>query len=306
MKIYNDVIGLIGNTPMVRISKLNRLGVAEVYVKIESRNPSLSVKDRLAKAMIEDAENRGVISENTIIIEPSSGNTGIGLAMVCAVKGYKLIVTMPESMSVERRKLMTALGTEIVLTPAEKGMKGAIARASELCIELNGFMPMQFENLSNVEMHMKTTAMEIWNDTDGEIDGIVTGIGTGGTFTGVSKALKAKKSSFFSIAVEPQDSPVLSGGSPAPHKIQGIGAGFIPSVVDVTLIDEVVKVSHQDAVNTARKLMKEEGILCGISSGANVWAALEVAKRKEFENKKIVTFVCDSAERYLSTILFND
>ncbi len=306
MKIYNDMIGLIGNTPMVRISKLNSLGVAEVYAKIESRNPSLSVKDRLAKAMIKDAENRRVISKNTIIIEPSSGNTGIGLAMVCAVKGYKLIVTMPESMSVERRKLMNALGAEIVLTPAEKGMKGAIAKATELCEEFNGYMPMQFENLSNVEMHMKTTAMEIWNDTDGEIDGIVTGIGTGGTFTGVSKALKAKKSSFFSIAVEPQDSPVLSGGSHAPHKIQGIGAGFIPSVVDVSLIDEVVKVSHQDAVNTARKLMKEEGILCGISSGANVWAALEVAKRKEFENKKIVTFVCDSAERYLSTILFND
>ena len=306
MKIYNDVIGLIGNTPMVRISKLNSLGVAEVYVKIESRNPSLSVKDRLAKAMIEDAESKGIISKNTIIIEPSSGNTGIGLAMVCAVKGYKLIVTMPESMSIERRKLMTALGAEIVLTPAEKGMKGAIAKALELSEEYKGFIPMQFENLSNVEMHMKTTAMEIWNDTDGEIDGIVTGIGTGGTFTGVSKALKAKKSSFFSIAVEPQDSPVLSGGSPAPHKIQGIGAGFIPKVVEESLIDEVICVSHQNAVETARKLMKEEGILCGISSGANVWAALEVAKRKEYENKKIVTFVCDSAERYLSTILFND
>lgn len=306
MKICENVLEMVGNTPLLKIPKINFEIGAEVFLKMETCNPTFSIKDRLAKAMIEDAEARGVLNKDTIIIEPSSGNTGIGLAMACAVKSYKLMITMPENMSIERRKIMTALGAEVVLTPAHKGMNGAIDKANELAFAFNGFIPMQFENVSNVEMHMKTTAMEIWNDTQGEIDALVTGVGTGGTFTGVSKALKAKNSNFKSIAVEPEDSPILSGGNAGPHKIQGIGAGFAPKVLEMSLVDEVVTVSHINAIDMAHRLMKEEGILCGISSGANVYAAIEVAKRNEFKNKKIVTFVCDSAERYLSTILFNE
>lgn len=306
MKVANNILELIGKTPLL---KLNRITVglnAEILVKLESFNPGGSVKDRLALGVIEDAENKKIINSQTTIIEPSSGNTGVGLAMVCAVKGYKLIITMPESMSIERRALIKAYGGEVVLTPAEKGMKGAIEKAEELKNNLpNSFIPQQFTNMANVDMHRRTTSLEIWNDTDGKVDIFVSGVGTGGTITGVSEILKVKKNSIYSVAVEPFDSPVLSGGSPAPHKIQGMGAGFVPAVLNTKIYDEVIKVKNEEAFDMARRLAKEEGILCGISSGSIVHAAVELAKKQENSGKTIVAVICDTGERYLSTPLFN-
>jgi len=307
MNIKNNISELIGNTPLVRLNSLSKGLEAEVAVKLEFFNPASSVKDRLGLALIEDAEQKGLINKDTTIIEPSSGNTGIALAMICASKGYKLVITMPESMSLERRNLIKSFGATLILTPAAEGMSGAIAKATTLAqTNENYYMPQQFNNFANVEMHKKTTAQEIWNDTDGKIDYFVAGVGTGGTFTGVSEVLKQLKPSLKSIVVEPFDSPVLSGGKPGAHKIQGIGAGFIPTIFNVNLIDEIVKVKNEDAFQTARKLIKEEGILCGISSGANVFAALEIAKRSENKGKLIVTIICDTGERYLSTNLFNN
>jgi cysteine synthase A len=306
MKIASNILELIGNTPIVKINKLTEECYAEVFAKLEFFNPSSSVKDRIALAMIEDAEKNDKINKDTVIIEPTSGNTGIGLAMVCAVKGYKLILTMPESMSIERRNILKAFGAQLELTPAAKGMKGAIDRAGELSKEYSSsFIPMQFSNPVNPEIHRKTTAEEIWNDTEGKIDILVSGVGTGGTITGVSEIIKKRKPGFKAIAVEPSDSPVLSGGKPSPHKIQGIGAGFIPEVLNLNIIDEIITVTNNDAIETAKRLIKEEGIFCGISSGANAYAALQVAKRKENKGKMIVFMVCDTAERYLTTDLFN-
>ncbi len=305
MKIAKNLSELVGNTPMVKLQKLTANVNSEIIVKLESFNPGGSVKDRLAKAMIEDAENKGEINENTLIIEPTSGNTGIGLAMICAAKGYKLVLTMPESVSKERRSLIKAYGAELILTPADKGMKGAIEKASEILNKTeNSFMPMQFDNPANPEMHRKTTAVEIWNDTGGKIDIFITGIGTGGTFTGVGEILKSKNENIRVLAVEPVNSPVLSGKEPGSHKIQGIGAGFIPKVMNTEIIDEIILVDDQDAFDTAKQLAKQEGILCGISSGANVFAALQLAKRPENSGKTIVTTICDTGERYLSTDLF--
>ncbi|MFB6341341.1 cysteine synthase A [Saccharicrinis sp. FJH62] len=307
MKVANSVIDLIGNTPLVRLNKLTKGIDANVFVKLESANPGGSVKDRLGLALIEDAEKRGVLKPEGTIIEPSSGNTGIGLAMVSAVKGYHVIIVMPESASIERRKLMEGLGAKVVLTPATEGMKGAIAKANELLEDIDGsFMPMQFENPANIEFHKRTTAVEIWNDTDGTIDFFISGVGTGGTFSGVSTILKEKKPSVTNVAVEPKDSPVLSGGEPGSHKIQGIGAGFIPGNCKTELIDEIVPVSNDNAFETARRLMKEEGIICGISSGAIVWAALSLASLPENKGKTFVAIVCDTGERYLSTSLFHE
>ena len=306
MKVAQNILELIGNTPLVKLNKLTQGIDANVYVKLESANPGGSVKDRLGLALILDAEKRGVLSPGSVIIEPSSGNTGIGLAMVSAVKGYKVIITMPESASVERRKLMEGLGAEVVLTPASMGMRGAIAKARQLVeANPNAFMPMQFENPANVEFHKRTTAIEIWNDTDGTIDFFVAGVGTGGTFTGVSTVLKERKPSVVNVAVEPKDSPVLSGGQPGSHRIQGIGAGFIPPICRTENIDAIVKVANEDAFITANRLMKEEGILCGISSGAIVWAALSLAALPENRAKTFVAIVCDTGERYLSTPLFD-
>ena len=306
MKIANNIIELIGKTPLLKLNRITTGLKANIVVKLESFNPGGSVKDRLAIGVIEDAENKKIINSETTIIEPSSGNTGVGLAMVCAVKGYKLIITMPESMSVERRTLIKAYGGEIVLTPAEKGMKGAIEKAEELHKNLsNSFIPQQFTNMANVEMHRKTTAIEIWNDTDGKVDIFVSGVGTGGTITGVSEILKERKRTVYSVAVEPLDSPVLSGGSPGPHKIQGMGAGFVPAVLNTKSYDEVIKVKNEEAFDMARRLAKEEGILCGISSGSIVHAAIELAKKPENEGKLIIAVVCDTGERYLSTALFN-
>jgi len=305
MKIANDITELIGNTPLVKINKITKDCVATVVAKIESFNPLHSVKDRIGYAMIKDAEEKGLINKDTVIIEPTSGNTGIGLAFVCAVKGYRLILTMPEHMSIERRKLLSALGAELVLTPKEQGMNGAVKKAEELSQEIpNSFIPQQFKNPANPEIHKKTTAQEIWNDTEGRIDIIVAGVGTGGTITGISEFIKSKKGDFKAIAVEPESSPVLSGGTPGPHKIQGIGAGFVPSVLRLDLIDEIIKVKDADAITMARKLAKEEGILCGISSGAAMWAGIEVAKRAENKGKLIVVILPDTGERYLSTELF--
>ena len=265
------------------------------------------MKDRAALSMIEDAEKKNMITKDTVIIEPTSGNTGIGLAMVCAVKGYRLILTMPESMSIERRNILKAFGAQLELTPAVKGMKGAIDRAGELSKEYtSSFIPMQFSNQANPEMHRRTTAEEIWKDTDGMVDILVSGVGTGGTITGVSEIIKSRKPGFKAIAVEPADSPVLSGGNPSPHKIQGIGAGFIPEVLNTKIIDEIITVTNNDAIETAKRLIKEEGIFCGISSGASVYAALQVAKRKENKGKMILCIVCDTAERYLTTDLFKE
>ncbi|MFC0875572.1 cysteine synthase A [Saccharicrinis sp. FJH2] len=307
MKVANSVIDLIGNTPLVRLNKLTKGIDANVFVKLESANPGGSVKDRLGLALIEDAEKRGVLKPEGTIIEPSSGNTGIGLAMVSAVKGYHVIIVMPESASIERRKLMEGLGARVVLTPATEGMKGAIAKANELLEDIDGsFMPMQFENPANIEFHKRTTAVEIWNDTDGTVDFFVSGVGTGGTFSGVSTILKEKKPSVTNVAVEPKDSPVLSGGEPGSHKIQGIGAGFIPGNCKTELIDEIVPVSNDNAFETARRLMREEGIICGISSGAIVWAALSLASLPENKGKTFVAIVCDTGERYLSTSLFHE
>jgi|SRR5574344_210455 len=307
MNKVNDISQLIGKTPLVKLRKLTEGIDAEVYVKLESMNPGGSVKDRLAFAMIEAAEKKGLVNKDTIIIEPTSGNTGIGLAMLCAVKGYKLIIVMPESVSVERRIILKAYGAELYLSPAIEGMKGSIQKANELAAEnKNSYIPMQFENEANAEFHKKTTAVEIWEDTEGKVDIFVAGAGTGGTITGVADFLKSVKPSAYSVAVEPADSAVLSGKPSGLHKIQGIGAGFIPKVLRKELLDEVFPVENEAAFEFARKLATEEGILAGISSGANVYAALEIAKRSENKGKTIVTIICDTGERYLSTPLFNN
>ncbi|MFH1429516.1 MAG: cysteine synthase A [Candidatus Margulisiibacteriota bacterium] len=307
MKIANNIYDLIGNTPLVRINKLNKNPNVEIYAKLEFFNPLGSIKDRIGLAMIEDAEKKGLIGPDTVIIEPTSGNTGVGLACVAAAKGYKLILTMPETMSIERRKLLKALGAEVVLTLADKGIQGAIDKAVQLKNDIpNAFIPQQFENPANPEVHRKTTAEEIWRDTDGEIDIFVAGVGTGGTITGVGEALKAKNPGVQIVAVEPETSAVLSGGKAGAHKIQGIGAGFIPKVLNTDIIDEIITVKDETAGDTARRLAKVEGILAGISSGAAMSAALELASRKENTGKKIVVIFPDTGERYLSTWLFSN
>ena len=307
MKYAEKITDLIGNTPLVRVKAENAAPGAIVLAKIESFNPFSSIKDRVGLAMIEAAERSGALKKGAVIVEPTSGNTGVALAAVAAAKGYRIILTMPETMSVERRKLLLAYGAELVLTEGPKGMKGAIAKAQELVASTPGaYMPMQFDNPANPEMHARTTAEEIWKDTDGQVDILVAGVGTGGTVTGIAKAIKARKPAFKAIAVEPVDSPVLSGGAPGPHKIQGIGAGFVPGVYDASLIDEVIRATHQDAGATARRLAREEGVLVGISSGAALWAALEVARRPDSAGKLIVAILPDSGERYLSTWLFED
>lgn len=304
--IHNSILELIGKTPLVRLNKLSKDLDAEIVAKVEYFNPGGSVKDRIGLAMIEDAEKRGLINKDTVIIEPTSGNTGIALAMVCAVKGYKLILTMPETMSIERRKLLRAYGAQIVLTPGEKGMKGAIEKAFEIYNSTpNAFMPQQFENLSNPEIHRKTTALEIWNDTNGNVDIFVAGVGTGGTLTGVGEVLKEKKPTVKIVAVEPFDSAVLSGETPRPHKIQGIGAGFVPKVLNTKIYDQIIKVKSEDAYEMSRYLAREEGILVGISSGAALYAAVEVARKQENKKKMIVVLLPDTGERYLSTDLFD-
>ncbi|WP_423127033.1 cysteine synthase A [Gaoshiqia sp. Z1-71] len=307
MNIASDITQLIGQTPMVKLNRVTTGCYAHVYAKLESRNPGGSVKDRLALAMIRAAELNGLIRQDTVIIEPTSGNTGIGLALVCAVRGYKLLIVMPESVSVERRLILKAYGAELVLTSAKGGMKEAIARTEELAQTIeNSFVPMQFENPANVEMHRITTAEEIWTDTDGLVDIFVAGAGTGGTITGVSEALKQKKPALYSVVVEPQASAVLSGKGAGPHKIQGIGPGFIPKILNTGICDEIFPVDDDTAFEQARVLAKEEGIFCGISSGANVYAALQIAKREENNGKHLVVVICDTGERYLSTTLFND
>ena len=304
-KIYADILEKIGRTPLVRISKLNR-GNAEVLVKVESFNPAGSVKDRIAIGMIEAAEKAGKIAPGALIIEPTSGNTGIGLALVAAVKGYRLILTMPDTMSIERRKLLAAYGAELVLTEGALGMKGAIAKAEELAETHPGsFIPQQFDNPANPEYHKQTTAEEIWQDAGGRVDAFVAGVGTGGTLTGVGEVLKARNPDVKLIAVEPSDSPVLSGGRPGPHKIQGIGAGFVPSVLDTQIIDEIFPVGAEDAGDTARAAAKREGLLVGISSGAALFAALELSRRPEYAGKRIIALLPDTGERYLSGWLFN-
>jgi len=303
-KAFDSITATIGNTPLVKVNRTAADVDADIYLKCEFFNPLASVKDRIGKAMIEAAERDGKLKPDSVVIEPTSGNTGIALAFVCAAKGYKLILTMPETMSVERRVLLRMLGADIVLTPGPKGMPGAIARASELVEEhgAKAFMPQQFENPANPEIHRKTTAEEIWAATDGKIDAFVAGVGTGGTITGVSEVIKGRKE-LYSVAVEPEASPVISGGEPGPHKIQGIGAGFIPKNCNVDVIDDVIKVSNDDAFGTARILSEKDGILGGISTGANVWAAMQLAKRPEMAGKTIVTVGCSFGERYLSTPL---
>jgi len=306
-KIANGILETIGNTPLVRLTKIGKDLPGEILLKLEFFNPLSSVKDRIGAAMIEAAEKSGELKAGTTIVEPTSGNTGIALAFVAAQKGYRLILTMPETMSVERRKLLKALGAELVLTPGEKGMKGAIAKAEEILAENPAFyMPQQFKNQANVEIHKKTTALEIWEDTDGKVDYLISGIGTGGTLTGTASVIKKLKPSFKAIAVEPKDSPVLSGGQAGPHKIQGIGAGFIPAIVDTSLIDEVIQVTNDEAGEWARRLAKEEGIFAGISSGAALAVALKVASRPEAKGKQIVAIIPSTGERYLSTWLYED
>lgn len=306
-KIANSVIETIGNTPLVELHRTAKDLPARILVKLEFFNPLSSVKDRIGAAMIEAAEREGSLKSGMTIVEPTSGNTGIALAFVAAAKGYRVVLTMPESMSMERRKLLRALGAELILTPAEKGMPGAIAEAEEILAQNpDYFMPQQFKNMANVDVHRRTTAVEIWEDTDGAVDILVSGVGTGGTIAGVGSALKKLKPSFQVIAVEPEASPVLSGGAPGPHKIQGIGAGFIPEILDTALIDEVIKVDHVASGKMARRLAAEEGILCGISSGAAVLAAMTVANRAENAGKMIVAILPSTGERYLSTWLFED
>jgi len=307
VKIYADITKTVGETPLIRLNHLVEGLDATVLVKLESKNPLGSVKDRIGVAMIEAAEKKGLLKKGATVIEPTSGNTGIALAFICAAKGYRLILTMPETMSVERRQLLKILGAEVVLTEGAKGMRGAVEKAEELVRATPGaYMPQQFNNPSNPAIHRKTTAEEIWRDTGGKVDVFVAGVGTGGTLTGVGEVLKEKKPSARIVAVEPKDSPVLSGGRPGLHKIQGIGAGFVPGVLNTKVYDEVIQVRHEDAGDTARELARREGILAGISAGANVWAALEIAKRKESKGKTIVTVICDTGERYLSTWLFQE
>jgi cysteine synthase A len=306
-KIYDSVLGTIGETPLVVLNRLARGANAKVLGKLESRNPGGSVKDRICLNMIAEAEKQGLIKPGDTIIEPTSGNTGIGLAMVAAVKGYRLILTMPESMSVERRMLLKAYGAEVVLTPGAEGMVGAVNKCEELIARTpHSFMPQQFKNLANPKIHRETTGPEIWDSTDGNVDFVVAGVGTGGTITGIAEYIKPLKPSFKAVAVEPAGSPVLSGGSKGPHKIQGIGAGFVPDVLRLDLVDEVFQVKDDDAFQTARMLAKKEGILAGISSGAATFAALEVAKRPENAGKLIVVILPDTGERYLSTLLFQE
>src|SRR5450631_3853966 len=310
-KIYDDITQCVGHTPLIKLRRVVDGAKATVVGKLENFNPLWSVKDRIGVAMIDAAERDGKIKKDTVIIEPTSGNTGIGLAFVCAARGYKLVVTMPETMSLERRRLLKALGAEIVLTPGEKGMNGAIGKAKELvAATANSFMPQQFENPANPEIHRKTTAEEIWNDTQGKVDILISGVGTGGTITGVSEVIKARKPSFKAIAVEPVNSPVITQRmagqplTPSPHRIQGIGAGFIPGNLNLKVIDEVIQVKDNDAFDIARRLAKEEGMLCGISCGAATWAAIQVAHRPENAGKLIVVVLPDLGERYLSTPLF--
>jgi len=305
MRIYNNVLEVVGNTPLIRLNHITVGLRCTVVAKLESQNPGGSVKDRICLGMINEAETQGLINENTVIIEPTSGNTGIGLAMVAAVKRYRLILTMPDTMSIERRNLLKAYGAELVLTPGAEGMKGAINKAEELALQIpRSFIPQQFRNSANPGTHRKTTAVEIWNDTEGKIDILVAGVGTGGRITGVAEYIRPKKPQFKAVAVEPFNSPVLSGGKPGSHKIQGIGAGFVPDVLNLNLIDEIFKVKDEDAIETAKLLATKEGLFVGISSGAAVFAALEVAKRKENEEKLVVAILPDTGERYLSTSLF--
>ncbi|MCM1564973.1 MAG: cysteine synthase A [Dehalobacter sp.] len=304
-KIYNGLTELIGGTPLVRLHHISAGINAEVIAKIESFNPGGSIKDRIALNMILDAEKKGLMTKDSVIIEPTSGNTGIGLAFVAAVKGYRLILTMPETMSVERRKLLQAYGAEVILTPGSEGMTGSIKKAAELARKIPGsFIPQQFENQANPQIHRETTAEEIWADTDGKIDILVAGVGTGGTLTGIGEVLKVRKPGLKVIAVEPQGSPVLSGGRPGSHNLQGIGAGFVPGVLNLDLIDEIFQVTDQEAYRTGRELVKKEGMLVGISAGAAAFAALEVAKRPENERKMIVVIFPDTGERYISTEMF--
>ncbi len=307
MKIYDNVLESIGKTPLIRLKKLTEGIEATVVAKLESKNPGGSIKDRICKIMLEEAEKQGLIKPGATIIEPTSGNTGIGLAMVSAVKGYKLILTMPETMSLERRNLLKAYGAQLVLTTGQHGMVGAIKKAEELLASTpNSFMPQQFKNLANPQAHRETTGPEIWKDTEGKVDFIVAGVGTGGTITGISQYIKPKKAEFKTVAVEPAGSPVLSGGQKGPHKIQGIGAGFKPDTLQMEFVDEIFKVTDDDAFQTARKLVQKEGLLVGISSGAAAYAAIEVAKRPENKGKLIVVILPDTGERYLSTTLFQE
>lgn len=307
MRVARDITELIGRTPLVRLNRL-AVGVrAQLLLKLETFNPCSSVKDRIGLSMIERAEAEGALGPETIVIEPTSGNTGIALAFVCAARGYRCTLVMPETMSLERRKLLRVLGAELVLTPGAEGMAGAVRRAEELTRQDSRYyMPQQFRNAANVQAHETTTAEEIWADTDGTVDVLVAGVGTGGTITGVSRALKARKPSFRAIAVEPADSPVLGGGRAGPHRLQGLGPGFVPEVYDATLVDEVIAVGHEEAGRIARRLAREEGVLAGISSGAAVWAALQLAARTEYQDKVFVVIVPSSAERYLSTWLFEE
>ncbi len=306
-RIFSDITETVGNTPLVKLNRIAEGIGAVILAKVESFNPLSSVKDRIGVAMIEDAEKRGLLKEGDIIIEPTSGNTGIALAFVAAAKGYKLILTMPETMSIERRQLLKIFGAQLVLTEGAKGMKGAVEKAEELAKSTpNSFVPQQFNNLANPEIHRRTTAEEIWNDTEGKVDILVAGVGTGGTITGIAEVIKKRNPSFKAVAVEPDASPVLSGGSPGLHKIQGIGAGFVPQVLNKNIIDEIIRVTNENAGDVARRLAKTDGILIGISGGAALWAALEVAKRAENKGKTIVVILPDTGERYLSTWVFQE